>query len=374
MFASLGVLALVAGCSDSDVDGDRGAATSPDSPSTTSAASAEDPVRPSAACRQTADVTTPLDDTDDADSTGSSVRIEVTVDGTPRSAQVHLPPGSADRSEPAPVVLSFHGLDGSAAVQQATDGLDELADREGFVVVRPDGLEVGLNDRITGTTGWDVDGSRVDEAAFIAAVLDEVERDVCVDRAQVFATGFSAGGNIALVVACELEGRIAAVAPVGGAYQHSGCTEGAPLPLVAFHGTDDLIVPVNGRDDTAGTLIAVREVVEARAAQNGCAPEPRASEPAPSVELLRWSGCEATTELYLVSGNGHAWPGHPLPFDRELLSGLFAGGEGQPPNQLMEAIRLDPATMADNVLLTTTEIDATDLIWEFFADVADRRR
>jgi hypothetical protein len=40
----------------------------------------------------------------------------------------------------------------------------------------------------------------------------------------------------------------------------------------------------------------------------------------------------------------------------------------------MEAIGLDPATMADNVLLTTTEIDATDLIWEFFADVASGGR
>ena len=208
----------------------------------------------------------------------SRCRLAVTVDGTPRSAQVHLP-GGIERSQAAPVVLSFHGLDGSAAVQQATDGLDGVADSEGFVVICPEGLDVGLNDRVNGTTGWDADGSQVDEAAFVAAVLDQVEREVCIDRTRVFATGFPAGGNIALVVACELQGRIAAVAPVGTAYQRSGCPDGSALPLIAFHGTDDLIVPVDGRDDAAGTIVAVLDAVEAHAAQNGCDPEPPTEAP-----------------------------------------------------------------------------------------------
>ena len=102
--------------------------------------------------------------------------------------------------------------------------------------------------------------------------------------------------------------------------------------------------------------------------------DPQALEPIASVQQLRWSGCEAATELYLVPRNGHSWPGHPLPFDREVLSGIFAGGGGQPPNQLMAAIGLSPAAMADYVLLTNSDVDATELIWEFFTDVAQPDR
>ena len=49
----------------------------------------------------------------------------MTVDGTPRTAAVHVPTSEEidGTTEPLPVVLSFHGVNGSPAVQQATDGL-----------------------------------------------------------------------------------------------------------------------------------------------------------------------------------------------------------------------------------------------------------
>ena len=42
------------------------------------------------------------------------------------------------------------------------------------MVVRPEGLLVGLNDEITGVTGWDPDGTEVDEVAFVSSLLDEL--------------------------------------------------------------------------------------------------------------------------------------------------------------------------------------------------------
>jgi len=298
---------------------------------------------------------------------GEVDRIEVTVDGRPRSATVHLP---ATADGPMPVVLSFHGVNGNAAVQQTTDGLVAKADEEGFVAVYPEGLEVGLNDQVAGITGWDADGSEVDEPAFVSAVLDELESEVCIDTAQVFATGFSAGGNIALVVACALPARIAAVAPVSAAYQPDACVGAQPVPTLAFHGLDDIVVPFAGRDTTAaGTLIPVLDALDAQAERNGCSGDPEATDPSPRVRTLTWSGCEAPTTLIELGGHGHAWPGHPMPFGREVLLGLFAGSATQPPNPLMVAIEAEPEAMADNVLLTNSDIDATDLIWEFFSDV-----
>jgi len=293
--------------------------------------------------------------------------IEVTVDGTPRSAVVHVP-ATSPATEPLPVVLSFHGVNGNAAVQQGTDGLVQKADEEGFVVVYPEGLEVGLNDQVRGITGWDADGSEVDEPAFVSAVLDELEAEVCVDTAKVFATGFSAGGNIALVVACALPERIAAVAPVSAAYQPHECVGAPPMPTLAFHGLDDIVVPFAGRDTAAaGTLIPVRDALDAQAERNGCSGGPKATDLSPRVRRLTWSGCEQPTTLIELEDHGHAWPGHPMPFSKDLLLGLFAGSGAQPPNPLMVAIGARPEAMADNVLLTNSDIDATDLIWDFFS-------
>ncbi len=350
-FAVLSCVATATGCG----GGSKSPATSVAAPTSVPTAKV---VKPSAACA------------------GENVRvaperIDVTVDGTPRSALVHVP-SARGAARPLPVVLSFHGVNGNAAVQQATDGLLDKSDEEGFVVVHPEGLMVGLNDRITGISGWDADGSQVDEPRFVSAVLDELASEVCIDTSRVDATGFSAGGNIALVVACALPDLIAAVAPVGAAYQPGECAAASPLPIMAFHGSDDIVVPIEGRDTAeAGTLVPVRDALAAQAQRNGCTGGVTTTDLSPRVRSLTWSGCKAATTLVELDGNGHAWPGHPMPFSRDLWLSLFAGGAGQPPNPLMVAIGESPATMADNVLLTNTDVDATDLIWEFFSGVAD---
>ena len=72
------------------------------------------------------------------------------------------------------------------------------------------------------------------------------------------------------------------------------------------------------------------------AGRNGCDGALISSRVADDVELL--SSCEAgATELYVVEGGGHSWPGSE--FD---------------------------AGIADIVGPTTNSIDATELIWEFF--------
>lgn len=342
---------------------DRAAPTS-SSASTTSSAPVSAPTTstaaragPSPGCSSTGDRARPE-------------RIDLTVDGVARTALVHLPPAGAAPPGPLPVVLSFHGVSGNAAVQRGTDGLLEAADEHGFVAVHPEGLRVGLNDQVTGITGWDPDGSDVDDVAYVAALVDELGAVTCIDTGRVAATGFSAGGNMALVAACALPERISAVAPVGAAYQAGGCTSAPAVPIMAFHGLDDVVVPVEGRDTAAaGTLLPVRDVLDDHARRNGCSGRVTTTELSPRVRSHSWSACEAPTTLVELDDHGHAWPGRPMPFDRAVLVALFAGSESSPRDPLMTAIGEQPETMADNVLLTNADVDATELMWEFFAGV-----
>ncbi len=284
-------------------------------------------------------------------------KIEVTLGGTIRTAVVHVPSG-ATGTKPLPVVLSFHGAGEMAEDRPVVEGFTSLGDRPGFVSVYPQGL-VGDAGPISGVTGWDVEATKVDEPAFVAALLDELGTRVCIDKARVYAAGNSNGGAMALLLACKLPDRIAAVASVEGAVLEPGCKgDTPPVPTIAFHGLDDAVVPYAGSNSAAGGFPPVLDVMAARAAINRCTGEPTVATVTPTVERRTWNGCTAPVVLYTLDHHGHAWPGHPLPVSQKDLASVI-GPAFLPPGMTADEF-------AANLLLTNNDIDASALIWEFF--------
>jgi polyhydroxybutyrate depolymerase len=336
--ALAGVLVVsAAACSSSDDEGSNTSSTSTPTNSTLSTG---------AACATGGDVTL--------------TEIEVIVDGTTRTAVVHVPSG-ATGTEPLPVVLSFHGGGGLAENQPEVDGFTALGRQHGFVSVYPQGL-VGDAGPVSGVTGWDVEATAVDEPAFVAALLDELGARVCIDESRVYAAGISNGGAMALLLACELSDRIAAVASVEGAVLEPGCNgDPSPVPTIAFHGLDDTIVPYAGSPSTGGGFAPVLDVMAARAAINGCSDDPTVETVNPTIERRTWNGCTAPVVLYTLDNHGHAWPGHPLPVSQEELASYI-------PPSMSGAMTADE--FAANMLLTNNDIDASELIWEFFDTTA----
>jgi polyhydroxybutyrate depolymerase len=335
-----GVVALLAACSS---DGGGTSATS--APVTTAPSTSVPEVSASAACAAGGDV--------------SLQQIEVTVDGTVRKAVVHIPTG-ATGTDPLPVVLSFHGAAEMAENRAMVDQFPTYGSRDGFITVYPQGL-VGDAGAVSGVTGWDVAGVHVDEPAFVAALLDELGATVCIDESRVYAAGLSNGGAMALLLACELPERIAAVASIAGAPLELGCDGDAPpVPTIVFHGLDDAIVPYEGSVSPDGPFRPVLDLMAARAAINGCTGDPTIEAATPTVERRTWTGCAAPLVLYTLQQHGHAWPGHPLPVSQSDLAQymdptvLAFGG-------------MTPDELAANMLLTNTSIDASLLSWEFFA-------
>jgi polyhydroxybutyrate depolymerase len=342
--AKPGLVAAIAGllivsaaaCSSSDDEGSNSSTSTPTN-STLSAG---------AACATGGDVTL--------------TEIEVIVDGTTRTAVVHVP-SEATGTEPLPVVLSFHGGGELAENRPEVDRFMTLGYQNGFVSVYPQGL-VGDAGPVSGVTGWDIEATAVDEPAFVAALLDELGTQVCIDESRVYAAGNSNGGAMALLLACELSDRIAAVASVEGAVLEPGCTgDPSPVPTIAFHGLDDTIVPYAGSTSSGGGFPPVLDVMAARAAINGCTGDPTVETVSPTVERRTWNGCTAPVVLYTLNNHGHAWPGHPLPVSQEDLASFI-------PPSMSGAMTADE--FAANMLLTNNDIDASELIWEFFDTTA----
>jgi polyhydroxybutyrate depolymerase len=166
-------------------------------------------------------------------------RGQLVVAGETRQYLLDVPAGAADRA--LPVVLDFHGFRGSARQLRWWTGFAKLAHHSGFIAVHPDGHD-GV--RLLGTTGrgWDLRPGDTYDLGFVGALLDTLEREYCVDRRRIFATGMSNGGFFANLLGCLMADRLAAVAPVAGALALRGCTPARPMPVLLIYGRGDHIV------------------------------------------------------------------------------------------------------------------------------------
>jgi polyhydroxybutyrate depolymerase len=185
--------------------------------------------------------------------TGKVEQRRLDVGGISRSFLVYIP---ERRVDPVPVLLVLHGSGSSAERMRSATGwaFEQIADREGALVVYPEGFERHWNDcRVEG----DFAARRlaVDDVAFLRAVVARLGGDPALGARQiaadeVFATGLSNGGHMALRLALEAPDFVAGVAAIAAslpAESNSGCTaSGKAVPVLLLHGDEDPISPYEG--------------------------------------------------------------------------------------------------------------------------------
>src|SRR3954468_20807913 len=199
---------------------------------------------------------------------------ELKIGDTFRSYSVHIPP-SYDPGRPTPVVMVFHSAMMNGSLMARFCGLNEKADRSGFVVVYANG---------TGTTPlflyWDAGGVRgrvSDDVGYVAKLLDDLGTVVNVDPIRVFATGMSNGAMMCYRLAAELSDRIAAIAPIAGTMAIEQCQPRRPVSVLHFHGTKDGLVLFGGPDERTPKnlkFLSVDETIRAWVRLNGCPEAP----------------------------------------------------------------------------------------------------
>ena len=167
----------------------------------------------------------------------------LTVSDQTRRYLLHVP-ASYDGRHPVPLVIDLHGFAQWPANQQSVSRWGELADEEGLIVVHPMGTGTPL--RWASHTPGAADTTA--DVRFITELLETLSRDYAIDQDRVYVTGISNGGGMSFVLSCVLSDRIAAIGTVAGlfTYPWDACRRTRPVPLIAFHGTADPIVPFEG--------------------------------------------------------------------------------------------------------------------------------
>jgi polyhydroxybutyrate depolymerase len=256
--------------------------------------------------------------------TGRRIEQTITVGGVERRFFLDVPE-TLRAGEPATLLFDFHGIGHSGSGLWEVSAFRELAPRERFITVYPDGLPISFTrgERTFSGPGWEIrtlDTNR--DVDFTLAMLDRIEASYCIDRARVYSTGFSNGAFFSHVLACTHPEIFAAVAPVSGGWLASwDCRPARPVPVLIHHGrVDDVIDVAEGRRSDAAWLTI-----------NGCAPAASPASTAPTsstgatpvravatpseatdptgISCTTSTGCRDGAEVVYCEGEfAHRWP------------------------------------------------------------------
>lgn len=273
-----------------------------------------------------------------------------------RECVIHLPPDD-EPSKPLPLVIMLHGFGGTALNAAHETGWSAKADREGFIIAYPEGTRPDQKSPANfrkNPQAWN-DGSgrfhagteKIDDVAFIDALMTEIAQRYRVDSERVFVTGFSNGASMTFRIGAELSHRVRAIAPVSGTCWLQTVHPARLLAVCYITGTADSLNPMEGgypklawggKEQGGKAKPAVQSFIVRWARALQCPESPSRDETNYGVRTRVYGDRNDRAHLVwiTVEGLGHHW----------------AGGESQAPSFLVGR--------------STNKLHATDTIWDFF--------
>ena len=226
---------------------------------------------------------------------------ELIVNGTTREYIIYVPDDYTGTSS-LPLLLSFHGLASNMEFNFNQTNFDQLAERENFIVVHPNGID----------NRWTVNASNNPDIDFVEALLDQLEINYKIEPNRIYSTGMSNGGNFSFTLACGLNNKIAAIASVTGLMLKiaiGDCIPTRPLAILHIHGTEDPIA----------NYAFVQGGLDFWAEHNTTNMNPIVTnipdidnQDGSTVERFEYLNGENGVEVQhlKVTGGGHEWPGY----------------------------------------------------------------
>ena len=173
-------------------------------------------------------------------------------EGVEREYLVHIPDNLTENS---PIVFVIHGFTGSAKQIMEYSGMNEVSDREGFMVVYPQGTTDSEGNTFF-NVGYEFHkDSTIDDVSFIRNLFVSLSEEYSLKRKQGFATGMSNGGDMSYLLACTSADLFRAVAPVAGSLMvktKETCDTQSSVSIFEIHGTGDLITLFYGDMENNG--------------------------------------------------------------------------------------------------------------------------
>jgi polyhydroxybutyrate depolymerase len=272
---------------------------------------------------------------------------KVQHDGLTRMYRVHVPP-KYNPDTPAALLVALHGGGGNMDYQanEANYGQISKSDREGFIALFPNGYSKMASGKFATWNAGKCCGpardENIDDVGFIRQAVENVMRQMNIDRNRVYATGMSNGAIMAYRLACDASDLFRGIAPVAGTDNTHSCEPKRPVSVLHFHARNDPNEVFTGgaganskRKDMVTDFTPVPDSMAKWARMNGCSPTPKRVLEKPGAYCEAYPGCRDNVQVQLcvTETGGHSWPG-------------------------AQKTRGEPASQA---------ISANDLMWDFFS-------
>ena len=170
-------------------------------------------------------------------------------DNVNRNYLIYIP-DSYDSEIDYPLMFLFHGFGGIASEFINTADMRDLAESKNFIVVYPQGLDLGGTGSHWNCSNPSADNkSDVDDIGFIENLIDQLIVDYpVIDSKRIYAAGYSNGGFMSYYLGCNSK-KFAAIGSVAGTMlddSYQSCNASFPTAMINIHGTDDFDVPYDG--------------------------------------------------------------------------------------------------------------------------------
>ena len=259
-------------------------------------------------------------------------------EGLERSFLIYIP---TNIKENAPLVVAIHGYTSSAKTLMGYSGINQVADKEGFLVAYPQGTKDSRDNNFF-NVGYEFHSdSKVNDVNFIREIVLNLTKDYKLNSKRVFATGMSNGGDMSYLLACTSSDLFTAVAPVAGVMMKDtleNCNPVKKIPIFEIHGTKDSISKFEGdmnNEDKWGAYYDLPSTIEfwvnkhALSEKETIQLENKNTEDGTTITFERYWSDESQQEVwfYIVNDGNHTWPG---------MTGLFSRTANQDINSAEE--------------------------------------
>ena len=273
-------------------------------------------------------------------------------EGVEREYIIHVP---ENLNQDSPIVLVIHGYTGSAEGIAAYTGMNNIAEREGFIAVYPQGT-IDSNGNTFFNVGYEFnDDSPINDVSFIRELVRSISQEFNLKRKKAFATGMSNGGEMSYLLACTSSDLFKAVAPVAGVLMKGlkdSCELNSPVPIFEIHGTADKISLFEGDLNNEGGWGAYYDLpstidffAERYQLTNKSVKQMTSKESGADYDIFferHWSDdLEEEVWMYRIEDGRHVWPGIKLNWWNNPLAWFYFGSGNE-------------------------DINASEEVWSFF--------
>ncbi len=267
-------------------------------------------------------------------------------DGLKRSYIFHLPQNDNFFGNNSPsLFFVLHGASGNADQMMESTRINDIADKENFIAVYPNGTGLFSEYVLSWNAGQCcnfIEPLGVDDVGFIKTLVDKFKEEYNIDSNRVYVAGLSNGGMMSYRLGCEMSGSLTAIASVSGPMMVGDCEPKDYLSVMSLTDLGDGIIPYKGGESQNWFIDlfdlyfnSAPDSVLFWVKHNDCLGNPQKFV-SNEMEKEAYLGCKNNTEVlfYTLKRGNHQWPG----------SNLKAILERQSPKN----------------------IEASEIIWDFF--------